>query len=1046
MTYPKRLIEVDLPIKRISEHARRESNINYGHISTLHTWWARRPLAACRAVLCAALWLDPADLFCPPEFREAAKEQMLAFADKTLIARNKLTESMSSHTAGRMIALAKRDPELDLTNLQHLNVLRQALLDFIADFANWDNSTNEHYLVTARTLTQAAHEAIGGVPGTRPLVVDPFAGGGAIPLEALRVGADVFASDLNPVAVLLNKVVLELIPRYGNHLLIELEKYRTWIKEKAGCDLNRYYSSHPGETTLAYIWARTIVCEGPRCGCEVPLLRSLWLSKGKVALKPILDTATARIDFEILSNPSSKSVKDGFVKGGAATCPCCGFTTPAKRVKEQLSKVNGGAKSSRLIALYVTSNGQRYFRIPQENDIILYGEAIATYNEIVANDPDAFPSEKINPIRPYKNTRGLSAVTRIGCSQFQDLYNHRQLVSLHYFYRAIEEIDNDLTDDMDKGLANAIKTLLGLALGRLIYQNTSISRWDSSRNTIKGAFSKQALAVVWDYAEANPFSGGSADWDGAVDWIIRVIEKNLVISHPGQVLKASATDSILPADSVSALVTDPPYFAAIPYGDLSDFFYVWLRRSFKELFPDLFSGNQLVEKYDELIVTNAQKTRDGHNKDEEYFRNGMTQALSIARESVLTEGIGIVVYAEATTEGWEAILSALVRSGWIVTASWPIDTEMQNRTRAQDAASLQSSIHLVCRPRQNPDGSLRQDVGDWRDVLTELPHRIRQWLPRLEQEGVVGADAIFACLGPAMEIYSRYARVEKANGDVVSLSMFLEEVWAAVSREALTLIFDEADTSGFEEDARLTVVWFWALKASLNGNGNSIEETDDEDSQDSDAESSDQGEPVVKKSVSGYSMEYDTARKIAQGLGANLHTLSRPGGIVAVKGNLATLNSVSTREKSLIGFQLSLFGEDDLHQEVKTKRKRDVSVQIKDVANRQQRLFDEPIEKQPDDSGQLQLPTFKGQFEDRRTLMQRLLDSGETILDRLHQAMLLHGRGQTALLGVFLQETGMGADTRFWRLADSLLRLYPKNTEEYRWLDGLLARKKGLGF
>src|SRR5205823_403971 len=282
---PKRLIEVDLPIARISAHARREKSIRHGHISTLHIWWARRPLAACRAVICAALWPDPADPLCPQAFRDAAAKHLVAFAKRVNPERisdekRQLQESLSPESRARWEIFARNDPPLDATDPAHQNVLRFALLDFIADFANWDNSTKPAYLETSRALTQAAHEALGGEPGTRPLIVDPFAGGGSIPLEALRVGADAFASDLNPVPVLLNKVVLEYIPKYGQKLADEVRKWGARVKEQAEKELAEFYPNDPdGSIPVAFIWARTVRCLGPSCGVSLPLIRNLQISR-----------------------------------------------------------------------------------------------------------------------------------------------------------------------------------------------------------------------------------------------------------------------------------------------------------------------------------------------------------------------------------------------------------------------------------------------------------------------------------------------------------------------------------------------------------------------------------------------------------------------------------------------------------------------------------------------------------------------------------------------------------------------------------------------
>ncbi len=268
--YPKRLIEVDLPIKRISAHARREKSIRHGHISTLHIWWARRPLAACRAVICASLWPDPADELCPEAFKDVARQRMLDWA--------RYQQRWASAESLTLLIAIQRDP----SQLENPATLRRVLLDFIADFANWDNSNVREYLETRRALTQAAHEALGGVSGTRPLVVDPFAGGGSIPLEALRVGADAFASDLNPVPVLLNKVSLEYVPKYGRRLADEVRRWRSWISQEARQELaDLYPEASDGATPIAYLWARTVISEAPSADdipVEIPLLRSLWLA------------------------------------------------------------------------------------------------------------------------------------------------------------------------------------------------------------------------------------------------------------------------------------------------------------------------------------------------------------------------------------------------------------------------------------------------------------------------------------------------------------------------------------------------------------------------------------------------------------------------------------------------------------------------------------------------------------------------------------------------------------------------------------------------
>jgi len=370
MNYPKRLIEVDLPIARISTHARREKSIRHGHISTLHIWWARRPLAACRAVICASLWPDPADPLCPPAFRDAALKQIITFAKAARS--NQWGADICDGDAWKRYKQLTDGKPLNLTKPADLERLRNLLLDFIADFAAWESSVNPTFLETARALTQAAHEALGGEPGTRPLVVDPFAGGGAIPLEALRVGADAFASDLNPVAVLLNKVVLEYIPKYGQKLADEVRKWGQWIKEQAEKELAQFYPKDPdGATPIAYIWARTIRCQGPNCGVEIPLIRNLQTSrKGEGWHFEI--TASEEMTIPVSIKSGFATQRTATVANGSANCPRrnCGYTTTAKDVRTQLIQSAGGGRTARLLAVCVENERGRHFRNPSEADLL----------------------------------------------------------------------------------------------------------------------------------------------------------------------------------------------------------------------------------------------------------------------------------------------------------------------------------------------------------------------------------------------------------------------------------------------------------------------------------------------------------------------------------------------------------------------------------------------------------------------------------------------------------------------------------------------------
>jgi adenine-specific DNA methylase len=1038
MQHPQRLIEVDLPIKRISAHARREKSIRHGHISTLHIWWARRPLAACRAVICAALWPDPADPLCPQAFRDAATRIITEFARKACgqgkIGTPNLSATCSAESLKRWEVLAKPGHVLDPKEAAHLNVLRFALLDFIADFANWDNSTVPEYLETARVLTQAAHEALGGEPGTRPLVVDPFAGGGSIPLEALRVGADAFASDLNPVAVLLNKVVLEYIPKYGQRLADEVRKWGQWVKEQAEKELAPFFPrDRNGAMPVAYLWARTITCEGPGCGAEVPLMRSFWLAKKgnrSVALKPVPRPKLKRVDFEIIEDARPKDVTGGTVRRGSAACPVCGFTTPVASVRRQLTERHGGAADARFLCVITTRPGQTGvgYRQPTERDAEAARKARA---ELERREKAHKGSLSLVPDEPTPEGGGTGAGRAFsqryyGMNRFGDLFTPRQQLVLSTLAGLIDRAGAEASRTVEAQFGVATSAMLSMALGKLADYLSSLCVWRIARSCVAHTFGRQALPITWDFGEMNPFAGSAGDWDEACRYLgLLADELNRAALPPGQVQLASATDLPLPDGIASAFVTDPPYYDAVPYADLSNYFYVWHRRALQRFRLDVLA-TPLSLKEDEAIMDPASRSRDGRPKDAAFYESAMRRAMENGCRILDRAGVGIVVFAHKSTSGWEAILQSVVEAGWVITGSWPVDTERPGRLRSQDSAALASSVHLVCRPR----GSAV--IGDWRDVLTDLPKRIHEWMPRLASEGIVGADAIFACLGPALEIYSRYQRVETAGGEVIPLGDvkgpdgeviqrgYLSYVWEAVAKEALSMIFTEADASGFDPDARLTAMWLWTLGSAKGRDdfdsrvtvkidelhNRTGEEGETDETGDEEAGNGAKG----NTNRAGYFLEFDAARKIAQGLGAHLEQLTK---VVEVKGETARLLPVSERTRHL-------FGKDEGRAPARRAKK----VQ-------QKTLFDEADSEDGEEGswGELNVP-----------------QTGATVLDRLHQAMILFAAGRGEALRRFLVEEGVGRDTRFWRLAQALSALYPPGTEEKRWVDGVLGRKTGLGF
>ena len=999
----RRLAEVDFPIAEVSRHAAREKSIRHGHPSTLHLWWARRPLASSRAMLMALLLPDPCDPHCPEAFKREARRILLGMHGR---------------------------PEGWIEAVEPDEGLRRVLLKFIADFANWSLAANGVRLDAARALVRAAH---GAEP---PLVVDPFAGGGSIPLEALRVGCEAFASDLNPVACLILKVMLEDIPRHGPGLADELRKVGGEIKQAAERELADLYPADPdGSTPIAYLWARTVRCEAPNCGAEIPLLRSLWLAKkavfkreggkrkkvrGRQALRykvvrPAKAKEPPRVELEVFEPETDEDVRTGTVTRAKATCPCCSAVLPPERVRAQLAeqrggadvifdgkgKRMGGARMTAVVTLKEDETGRRY-RLPTDADYAAVHEAQARLAGILDEWEQGgrqglcpVPDEPLPPV----GTLGFR-VQRYGMMQWSDLFTARQKI-------ALVELGSRLRVSTSR-----VHELGASALSRLADKNASLAVWNLIGEKIEHVFGRQALPIVWDFAEVPIFSNATGNFLSGIELVAKVVAA-WPASSTGQIQSADATNHPLPDTAAGVWFTDPPYYDAIPYSDLSDFFLVWLKRALPDhpLLRDPFDPDNPLSHKTHEAVQDETKECDGRVKDRAFFEDTMGHAFAEGRRVLSEEGVGSVVFAHKTTEGWEALLSGMIRGGWTITGSWPIATERPGRLRSQDSAALATSVHLVCRPR--PDDA---PVGDWADVLRELPIRVGEWMERLQGEGVRGADLVFACIGPALEIYSRYRQVETAEGRQVGLPEYLERVWEVVGRTALENVLGAAEAKArnglagaLEEDTRLTALFLWTLQST--GADDASEDSGDgaEDEDDHEADDTPRDKPK------GYSLVFDVARRFAQPLGIELSRWE--GRIIETHKGAVRLMDVTERGKQL-------FGEDGADTAAEWME-RDPRVTVQQV------LFPEmeaaPRKKRARSRGGKVLIADDAEMQ----------APDATTLDRVHAAMLLQASGRSqALRNLLKAEHERGPD--FLRLANALSALYPAVSEEKRLLDAML--------
>lgn len=771
MSMLKKLIEVALPLEAINAEAAREKSIRHGHPSTLHLWWARRPLAAARAVIWSSLVDDP-----------------------------------SAH------------PELYPTE-EAQNAERQRLFGILEKLVKWENSNDPEVLVAVKA------EILRSTNNNPPALLDPFAGGGAIPLEAQRLGLEAHAHDLNPVAVMINKAMIEIPPRFAGQapvnpdsrtrldgaagwqgaqgLAADVQYYGEWMKREAFRRIGHLYPKvkvpHElggGEATvIAWIWARTVKCPNPACGCEMPLASTFVLSKKKgneAWVKPIPEGN--KIRFEVQSGKCPKEY-ESFKIGRSALfkCPCCGEVTTDAYVKQHGKAHELGCQ---LMAVVGKGKHGRIYLSPDAE------QAVAA--NIPA--PESYPSGAMP-----ENPRWFSPPA-FGMTEYSDLFTNRQLTALTTFSALVAEAQAKAeADAVAAGVTNdhialsaggfgaraygeAVGVYLAFVIDKMTDYNSSVCSWHNSKELIRNTFGRQAIPMAWDYAEVNPFSNSTGSYSSMVSWIYDCLQE-LPSQGNSEVSQFDAqSDCGLRNIMVSS---DPPYYDNIGYADLSDFFYVWMRQSLKETYPKLFR-TMLVPKAEELVAT-PYRFEGSTEKARDFFEDGMLhtcqQIYQYAREDVPVT----IYYAykqsdtdERDTEkqtastGWETMLSAIIKAGFAITGTWPMRTEMANRSIASGTNALASSIVLVCRkrPADAPQATRRS-------LIAELKRELRPALKKLQESNIAPVDLAQSAIGPGMGVYSRYARVLEADGTPMTV------------RSALQIINQELDVYFNEQDGEL---------------------------------------------------------------------------------------------------------------------------------------------------------------------------------------------------------------------------------------------------
>ena len=781
MSYRKKLIEVALPLDDINREAAREKSIRHGHPSTLHLWWARRPLAACRAVLFASLVDDPSN-------------------------HKDLTE-------------AEQDRE------------REDLFDLIRDLVKWENINNEHILEKARA------EILKSTDGNPPPVLDPFCGGGSIPLEAQRLGLEAHGSDLNPVAVLITKAMIEIPPRFAGQppvnpdaqntlaqsqtwkgaagLAEDVRYYGKWMRSEAEKRIGHLYpkvkipkEQGGGEATvIAWIWARTAECPNPICKAKMPLVTTFWLSKkkgNKAWIEPVVNKANKTVQFEVKTGDGAPPEPTKIGRGSRFRCLVCHQDSPEEHIKNESMK---GQIDAQLMAIIAEGKRGRIYLSPLKEH-----EKIAK-----SANPDRTPEIEMN-----RDNTNLVSGRGYGFFIWADLFTQRQLTVLSTFSDLISEVKEKVETEATNGVcetpesyAAAVVTYLAFAFDKAADYWSSLCSWHIG-GFIRNTFARQAIVMVWDYTECNPFSQSTGNWSACVEWVYRFIAKNSEVCLQNGC--ATQLNAAALSEVESPLIsTDPPYYDNIDYADLSDFFYIWLRPNLRHIYPDLFKS-VLVPKAEELVAARYRFGGD-RSKAEEHFLTGLGKAFQRMRANAHPDYPLTVYYAFKQSEtdkegkgiastGWETMLEGLLKAGFQITGTLPMRTEMGNRQIAMGTNALASSIVLVCRPR--PDNA---SMATRRDFIAALRRELPDALHHLQQGHIAPVDLAQAAIGPGMAVFSSYSSVLEADGNPMRVRTALQIINAE-----LDAYFTEQE-GDLDTDTRFCVSWFeqYGMKEALFG-------------------------------------------------------------------------------------------------------------------------------------------------------------------------------------------------------------------------------------